>query len=123
MMEFKGGLTATCTLSGYSATNGRRIRLQGTHGELLYEEASGSISIKRFSELESEFISISSPASYHPEDQNIVDDWLSSVVSSTPVAVNAGEALRTHAVVFASEISRKENRTVEMAELFGQFNT
>ena len=32
MMEFEGGATATCTLTGYSATNGRRIRLQGTHG-------------------------------------------------------------------------------------------
>ena len=33
------------------------------------------------------------------------------------VTVDASEALRTHAVVFAAEISRKENRTVEMSEL------
>jgi predicted dehydrogenase len=123
MMEFEGGTTATCTLSGYSATNGRRIRLQGTHGEMLYDEAIGSISIKRFFEKENEFIEISTPNSYHPEDKDILDDWISSIVFSTSVAVDIKEALRTHAVVFASEISRKENRIVEMTELLGKINT
>jgi predicted dehydrogenase len=117
MMEFEGGATATCTLSGYSATNGRRIRLQGSHGELLFDEAMGRISIKKFSEKESEIIEISSPDSYHPEDKEIINNWISSIVLSTSVAVDTKEALRTHAVVFASEISRKENRVVEMAEL------
>jgi predicted dehydrogenase len=123
MMEFKGGSTATCTLSGYSATNGRRIRLQGTQGEMLYDEAAGSISVKRFSEQIGEIINIPAPVSYHPEDQDIVDNWISSIVSSPSVAVNAKEALRTLAVVFAGEVSRKEGRTVEMAEFTGQFKT
>ena len=61
---------------------------------------------------------INQPVSYHPEDQDIVDDWLSSVLFSTSVVVDATEALRTHAVVFAAEISRKERRTVRMSELF-----
>ena len=122
MMEFSGGATATCTLSGYSATNGRRIRLQGTLGEMLFDEASGTVSIKTFSGHKSETIIISSTDSYHPEDKDILNDWLSSIVLSTPVTVNSGEALRTHAVVFASEVSRKENRTVEMAEFYKQFN-
>jgi predicted dehydrogenase len=122
MMEFTGGTTATCTLSGYSATNGRRIRLQGTHGEMLYDEAIGRISIKRFSEQKSEFIKIPVQTTYHPEDKYILDDWISSIVYSTPVAVDSKEALRTHAVVFASEISRKERRIVEMTELQGKIN-
>jgi predicted dehydrogenase len=123
MMEFSGGSTATCTLSGYSATNGRSIRLQGTHGEMLYDEAANSISIKKFSGQKCEFIKIPVQSSYHPEDKDIIDDWFSSIVSSTSVTVDAREALRTHAVVFASEISRKEKRTIEMAEFFGRFNT
>jgi len=118
MMEFEDGTTATCTLSGYSATNGRRIRLQGTLGEILFDEAEGTISTTRFSESQSEIIRISSPKSYHPEDRDIVDNWLSAVISSTPVAVDTSEALRTLAVVFASEISRKEGRIVNMKELY-----
>jgi len=116
MMEFEGGTTATCTLSGYSATNGRRIRLQGSHGELLFDEAAGYISIKKFAEKESEIIEISSPDSYHPEDKEIVNNWLSSILLSTSVSVDTKEALRTHAVVFASELSRNEKRVVEMTE-------
>lgn len=118
IMEFEGGTTATCTLSGYSATNGRRIRLQGTLGEILFDEAEGTISTTRFSESQSEIIRISSPESYHPEDREIVDNWLSAVISSTPVAVDTSEALRTLAVVFASETSRKEDRVVNMKELY-----
>jgi predicted dehydrogenase len=117
MMEFEGGATATCILSGYSATNGRRTRLHGTHGEILFDEAAGTITIKRFAEKNEEVVKIHPSESYHPEDQDIVDDWLSSVLFSTSVVVDAGEALRTHAVVFAAEISRKENRMVEMSEL------
>jgi predicted dehydrogenase len=122
MMEFEGGTTATCTLSGYSATNGRRIRLQGTHGEMVFDEALGTITIKRFSERESEIIRIAATTLYHPEDKVIVDDWISSILVSTPVAVDTKEAVRTHAVVFAAEISRREKRTVEMEELLGKID-
>jgi predicted dehydrogenase len=120
MMGFEDGTTATCTMSGYSATNGRRIRVQGTQGELFFDEAAGSISLKRFSEKESQFIRIETQTSYHPEDQEIIDNWLSSVLGSSVVAVDTTEALRTLAVVFASEMSRTENRTVEMKELTGK---
>ena len=120
MMEFEGGATATCTLTGYSATNGRRIRLQGTHGEILFDEAAGTISTKRFTGQKEDLIHIAAPESYHPEDQDIVDEWLSSIINSTTVTVDAVEALRTHAVVFAAEISRKENRTVELSELISE---
>lgn len=120
MMEFEGGATGTCTLTGYSATNGRRIRLQGTQGEILFDEAAGTISVKKFAGQKEEIIKAEAPESYHPEDQDIVDEWLSSIIHSTSVTVDATEAMRTHAVVFAAEISRKHNRRVEMAELIGK---
>jgi predicted dehydrogenase len=120
MMEFEGGATATCTLTGYSATNGRRIRVQGTHGEILFDEAAGTISIKRFAGEPEEVVRIATPQSYHPEDQEIVDEWLSSILHSTSVTVDAGEALRTHAAVFAAEMSRMEKRTIEISELTGR---
>jgi predicted dehydrogenase len=115
IMEFQGGATATCTLTGYSATNGRRTRLQGTHGEMLFDEAAGIITVMRFGKSGEEIIRINQAVSYHPEDQDIVNEWISSILFSTSVAVDATEALRTHALVFAAEISRKEKRTVEMS--------
>lgn len=117
-MEFAGGSTATCTMSGFSATHGRRTRLQGTKGELLFEEATDSITIRKFDQTEPELIRVARPDSYHPEDRDIVGNWLSAMHdASEGVAVDAQEALKTHAIVFAAEQSRKERRTVEMSEL------
>ena len=117
-MEFASGTTATCTMTGYSATHGRRTRLQGSEGELLFDEALGSVTIKNFSNLKPEIIRIQPPDSYHPEDREIVANWLSAIHdSSNGVIVNAQEATKTHAIVFAAERSRKEKRTIEMSEL------
>jgi predicted dehydrogenase len=117
LMEFEGNTTAVCTLTGYSATNGRRIRIQGTEGEIVLDEAIGTISVKRFSDNEGTIHKLIPDVTYHPEDKEIVEEWLSSIFHSTAVTVDAGEALRTHAIVFAAELSRIEKRTVEMAEL------
>ena len=116
-MEFAGGTTATCTLSGFAATQGRRTRVQGTRGELLFDEASGMITVWNFTEAEPKSIRVERPASYHPEDLEIVSDWLSAIHdSSRNVAVDAREALKTHAIVFAAEQSRREGRTVVLPE-------
>lgn len=124
MMEFNGGTTATCTMSGYSATNGRRLRLQGTEGELLFDEAEETIIVNRFFEQREKRLKIPAPTSYHPEDLDIVDDWLASIISnSSSVAVDAQEALRTHAVVFAAEMSRKEKKTIRMPEYLKMFDS
>ena len=117
-MEFECGTTATCTLSGYSATNGRRTRLQGTKGELLFDEAADTITVSTFDGAEAESIPVARPESYHPEDLEIVANWLSAIQEpAARVAVDAREAMRTHAIVFAAEQSRKEGRTVELSEM------
>ena len=116
-MEFASGTTATCTMTGYSATHGRRTRLQGSKGELLFDEALGSVTISKFSNPKPEIIRIQPPDSYHPEDREIVASWLSAIHdSSNGVMVNAQEATKTLAIVFAAERSRKEKRTIEMSE-------
>jgi predicted dehydrogenase len=121
-MEFLNGTTATCTLSGYSAIHERRTRIQGTKAELLFSEATDTITIRKFSESEPEYIQVQRLDSYHPEDQEIVDNWLSVIFDplSKRMTVDAKEALRTLAMVFAAELSRKENRTVEMEEFFSE---
>jgi predicted dehydrogenase len=122
LLEFEKGITATCTLSGYSHTNGRRTRLQGTKGELHYDEAAGSIVLKLFSQSAAEKFEVKSPASYHPEDAIVVKEWLSTMLdpSGAGVAVDAREALRSHALVFAAERSRKENQVVELRSYYAK---
>ncbi len=120
LLEFENGITATCTLTGYSFTNGRRTRLQGTRGELLYDEAAGRITFKQFSRSEVEEHKVEHPASYHPEDKIVVGEWLSAILnrSESRVAVDAREALRSHALVFAAEQSRRQNKVIALADYY-----
>jgi len=117
-MEFAGGTTATCTLSGYSAAHGRRTTIQGTKAELLFDEAADTIAIRRFSASEPEHIHVPRSEAYHPEDKEIVDNWLSAISdpSSRRMIVDAREARKKLAVVFAAELARRENRIVEIEE-------
>jgi predicted dehydrogenase len=117
---FSNGVTATCTLSGYAATHGRRTRIQGTKAELLFSEATNTITIRMFSESEPKHIHLQRLDAYHPEDQEIVDNWLSLILDplSKRMTVDAQEARRTLAIVFAAETSRKEDRTVAMEDFY-----
>ncbi len=118
-MEFEGGATATCALSGYSATHGRRTRLQGVKGELLFDEAQDRIELRRFSGATPELIQLQKPGGSHPEDKDIVGKWLSAISggASGDALVGAQEALTTHSIVFAAELSRKERRLASLSEL------
>ena len=117
-MEFANGTTANCTLSGYAALHGRRMTIQGTRAELIFFEADHSITIKKFSKSEPEHINLPRITSYHPEDQEIVDNWLSKIFDplSKRMNVDASEAMSTLAIVFAAERSRNTGRIVELAE-------
>lgn len=120
LLEFENGITATCTLTGFSSTNGRRTRVQGTLGELLYDEATGSLTLKRFSQTANEEFEVRPPSSYHPEDEIVVREWLSAIrsPSSSRVTVDAREALKSHALVFAAERSRNEKCVVELSDYY-----
>lgn len=116
LMEFEGGATGTCTLTGYSATNGRRTRVQGTEGELLYDEATGHMTARRFGERTERGFEFPPSGSYHPEDEDIVREWLHAAADpgGSRIAVDAREALSSCAIVFAAERSRREARTVAL---------
>lgn len=122
LLEFEDGITATLTLTGYSSTNGRRTRLQGTQGELFYDEAAGSILLKQFSQSAVEEHKVKPQASYHPEDEIVVGEWLSAILnpSGYRVAVDAREALRSHALVFAAERSRINQCVVKLFDYYAR---
>ncbi len=115
LLTFAGGATATCTLSGYSATNGRRLRIQGTEGELFFDEAARVARITRFDGAVPEEIPFPPAGAYHPEDRQIVADWLRAVRDPRrPPAVTPAEACRTLAIVFAAERARRDGTVVHL---------
>jgi predicted dehydrogenase len=116
LLEFAGDATATVTLSGFSASNGRRTRVQGDRGELFYDEALGILEVTCFDGSPARRIACVALAGYHPEDAEIVRDWLQAIANpgEAHIAVDAREALRGHTVVFAAERARLEGRVVEL---------
>lgn len=114
LLTFSDDATATCTLSGYSATNGRRLRIHGTEGELFYDEAARVVSIARFDGAILEPIPLPLTDVYHPEDRQIVVDWVRAMRDpARPPAVTPTEACRTLAIVFAAEHARLEGTGID----------
>jgi len=112
-LSFADGATATCVMTGFSATHGRRTRVQGTRGELRFDEAEGTLTLHPFGGGPAKALAIPPRQGYHPEDREIVSRWLAAIRDpAADVAVDAREALRTHAIAFAAEQSRLTHRLV-----------
>ena len=113
-LEFEGGVTATFTMSGFTSFIGRQTRVHGTHGELFFDEANRFINLSRFGEKSSRIIDYSGSEDYHPEDKEIVGNWLEAIIKNDPgkILVDSAEALKTNSIVFAAEKSRLEGKIV-----------
>ena len=117
-MEFEGGVTATFTMTGFTMDGGRKIRVHGTEGEILFEE--NCVTMKTFATNNVEAIQIGEEVGGHGGgDTRVVQNWLEAIRcgDASLILTNAEESLRTHTIVFAAEKSRREKRMVAVAEL------
>lgn len=117
-MEFEGDVTATFTMTAFSAGGGRKIRVHGTAGEILFEES--EIAVKTFADNNVETVAIGRETGGHGGgDERAIRSWLRAIHRNDPslVLTDASESLRTHAIVFAAEKSRREKRIVELKEM------
>jgi predicted dehydrogenase len=120
LLEFENGVTGTFTMTAFTKDMGRRLRLQGTEGELLFEEAESRISLKRFGEGGSETLSLGrEPGSHGGGDLRVVRSWLRALQEKNPswILTSAQESLKTHTLVFAAEKARLEQRVVFLSEM------
>ncbi len=118
-MEFDGEITATFTMTAFG-TGGRRLRANGTSGELLFAE--NHMTLHDFKDRNVTEIAIARETGGHGGgDNRIVSEWLDALHSrdDSRIVANAQESLRTHTIVFAAEQSRREHRMVEIEELSG----
>lgn len=115
-MRFAGDITATFTMTAFTASGGRKIRLHGTLGELHFDER--SITHINFADRATQTIDIPREEGGHGGgDQRVLTDWLEALHSRNDKAVvaNAQASLASHTIVFAAEQSRKEHRTISLA--------
>jgi predicted dehydrogenase len=117
-MEFDGGVTATFTMSAFTQAGGRRIRVHGTEGEIEFDEH--GMTIRRFADANSEIVRFEQEEGGHGGgDERVMVSFLAAIREGNPglVLTDVRESLRTHAIVFAAEKSRRQGRMVAMEEM------
>lgn len=118
LLDFAEDITATFTMTAFTQSGGRKIRIHGTEGEIFFDEE--SITVKTFTANNVERIQIGpEPGGHGGGDGRVVNNWLRAIRDNDPALVltSAQESLRTHTIVFAAEQARRERRVVEIAEI------
>jgi predicted dehydrogenase len=117
--EYEDGITGTFTMTAFLKGN-RHLRLHGTEGSLNLDIESNTIEIYRYRDEATQVLKIPvQPGSHAGGDHNILTAFVHALRQNDPNAVLTGtaESLESHRIVFAAEKSRREGRTVELAEL------
>ncbi len=120
-MEFEGGVNATFTMTAFTPTGGRRLRVHGTKGYLEAAVDDNTIDLWEFwhNNKQSRITVSESVGSHGGADSIVMQSLTSAVAMGDPTSVLTGtyESLRSHAVVFAAERSRLEGRLVPVSEV------
>jgi predicted dehydrogenase len=119
LLEYAGDVTATFTMTAFTARGGRLLRVHGTDAEATFQDE-GRIVLRTFATGREEEIGFEAEEGGHGGgDARVMRSWLRAVVESDPahVLTDVQESLRTHTVVFAAEKSRRERRMVEIAAM------
>ncbi|MGA2973926.1 MAG: Gfo/Idh/MocA family oxidoreductase [Spirochaetia bacterium] len=117
-MEFDAGVTATFTMTGFTQSGGRRIRVHGTKGEVEFTEE--KMLIRTFADSAvKEVVFDQEEGDHGGGDARVMVSFLAAIREKDPslVLTDVHESLRTHSIVFAAEKSRRQGRMVEMEEM------
>jgi predicted dehydrogenase len=123
-MQFADDITATFTMTAFTAAGGRRLRVHGTLGELYFDEE--TITIRAFASPETQTITPTQEQGGHGGgDRRVLADWLTALHTrdESLILANVAESLKTHTIAFAAEQSRREKRIVNLEEMSPMTNS
>ncbi len=115
-MEFEGGTTATLTMQAFTGECCRVVRVQGTKGELRYNEADEFIQLTKFGKTVHEKVPVNAESGSHGGgDNRLVREWVEAMIHRDPsrILTDAVVSLRTHALTFAAEEARKAGKVID----------
>jgi predicted dehydrogenase len=120
-MEFEGGVTATFTMTAFTPWGGRYLRIHGTKGYIEAKIDQRTIDLYEFwAKNKHSKIEIPTEDGAHGgADASVIKSLMAAVLMGDPASVRTTttESLRSHAIVFAAERSRKEGRQVQVREM------
>ena len=119
-VEFESGATASFTLAGCSKYGDRRITIFGSLGEISGDGE--NIFLSSYLAGTTERVPVPAPRIAEDRhgggDFNLLDAFVEAVLSGDARGIVSGAdvSLETHALAFAAEAARRENRIVEMRD-------
>jgi predicted dehydrogenase len=122
-LEFEDGLTATMTVQGLSDREGRWLRIDGSEATLLgdFGFAGERIELQFHRDGRRRLAHRRgfSPTSHGGGDAGLMDSFVRSLAEGREDQGSTGgrEALESHLMAFAADLSRREGRQVELGEL------
>ena len=120
-IEFENKITATFTMHGFSHEEGRTLRIDGTKGTIIGEFLSSGDKIKLFDSYSGKMKVIRDSGmldGHGGGDDRLMDAFIQNVrTRNTSMITDARESLESHLMAFAADISRIENRIVELKEM------
>jgi predicted dehydrogenase len=117
-LEYEGGVTATFTMTAFTAKGGRETQIFGTHGELRVTEE--QITHRDFVSDQVRVYDIDDEAEvltgHSGGDESLIQRFIAAVAQRDPSLILSGPAdtLETHLTVFAAERARREGRVIEV---------
>lgn len=115
-IEFEDGISVVFNLSAFSNEIHRNIKIQGTNGEIIGDDLEDKIYVRRFKE--------NTSTTYYPEkvsgshgggDFELIKAFIDAINGDlSKVRSGAYESIMSHYMCFASEVSRKENKRVDI---------
>lgn len=121
-MEFKGGATATFSMSGFTRDQTRMVQIMGTKGEIRGNMSENSISIYDFLTKHETTITFDHPIGGHGGgDHGIVRSFLREIDQQNESRSSATASLRSHLMAFAAEQSRlNKGESIELDTYYDQ---
>lgn len=117
-LTFPGGISATFTVTGLSAGGGRLLRIHGGSGEIVYDQGLNRITCTTFARDETTTETVDLDDSHgQGGDAGVVASLLDAIRHDDGgrIAASAEAALRSHAMAFAAEHSRRSGQAVDLA--------
>ncbi len=120
-MEFEGGVTATFTMTAFTPMTDRYIRIHGTKGYIEAKIESRTLDMWEFWEdnRHSQITLPEVPGDHGGADAEVMRSLISAIQLDDPSSVPTSTyaSLRSHAIVFAAEQSRRTGRAVDLREV------
>lgn len=118
-MEYEGGVTASFTMTAFTADMTRQIKIMGTKGQIT-ADMGGKILLERFGEERQEIdpdVTKADEFGHGGGDYGIIKSFLELLNGEGDNLTSAKASLQSHLMCFAAERSRKEHRVISMEEM------